>query len=129
MMEGMNVEWAAAMGFRRDVAERSMAMLDAAGMPHEFGLAMDVARFLREPLDEATMALVSGSARLRRLGFRVERDMDPEKALDIVRAEVAGQAEAYTHTIYGSAEVREAQGHTFSQMFSGLWERWFGPRV
>ena len=124
----MNIQWAAAMGFNRNEAQRSMTMVNAAAMPYEFGLAMDVARFLCVSLDEATSAVILGPSRLSRLGFRGQRDTLPDEARDRVRGEVVGQAEAYTHTIYGSMAVREAEGHTFSRVFTDLLERWFGSR-
>lgn len=124
----MSLEWAAAMGFPRVDAERCMAMLEAAALPYEFGLAMDIARFLRLPLDEAASALILGPSRLSRLGFRVEWTAQPGEARDVVRVEVMGQAEAYTRTLYGSMAVREAQGHTFSRVVTETLERWFGKR-
>lgn len=122
----MDVETAAAMGFMRDVTERSVGIIEAAGAPDDtLTVAMDLARFVRIPLDYATEALVMGPRRLRRLGLIVPDGADP---LAYVRGEVAGSAQMYTTTLYGQLDVREAQGHTFTAAFTGMVERLFGPR-
>ena len=119
----------AAMGFKRDVAERALRLLEASAWADDtLDLAMDVARYLRIPLDDATWALVMGPRHLRRLGFKVPLRASQDEYLAIVRADVAGQAEAYTHTIYGEMDIREAQGHTFSKVLTDTLARWFSPR-
>src|SRR5688572_8560865 len=102
----MTVEAAAAMGFKREDAEQAIAILDALGQPEDLDVAMDLARFVRIPLPDAAIALANPRY-LRRLGFAPDAD---------IRAEVAGQAKAYARTFYGSLDVREAQGHTFSRV-------------
>jgi hypothetical protein len=125
-MRGMNIEDAAAKGFKRDVSERSLAILEAMALPAEtLTVAMDLARYVRIPLDEATYALVMGRKRLRRLGLVVPEGADP---IGYVAAETAGQADAYTTTFYGGLDVREAQGHTFTRAFTSMFEQVFGPR-
>jgi hypothetical protein len=122
----VSVEDAAAMGFKSAEAEQSLALLAAvAAPPGAFAVAMDLARYVRVPLVDATAALVLGPRRLRGLGLAVPDGADP---IAYVGAETAGMAKAYTTTLYGSLEVREAQGHTFSRAFNDLLARWFGPR-
>jgi hypothetical protein len=106
------------MGFKREEAEQALAILAALARSADLDVAMDLARFVRIPLPDAAMAL-DDPRRLRRLGFTSAAD---------VRSEVAGMAEAYTHTLYGQWDVREAQGLTVSAAARRLAERMFGPR-
>ena len=122
----MSIEQAAAMGFRRDQVEPALRIIEAsAASPETLAVAMDLARYLHVPLADATDALIIGPRWLRRFGLIVPPGADP---LAFVREQVAGQAEAYTTTFYGSMAVREAQGHTFSRAFLRSVERVFGPR-
>jgi len=125
-MPGMTIEEAAAKGFKRDVAERSLAIIEAMALPADtLTVAMDLARYVRIPLTEATFALVEGRKRLRRLGIVVPETADP---IAFVAAETVGQAAAYATTFYGILDVREAQGHTFTRAFTAFVEQAFGPR-
>jgi hypothetical protein len=131
MMVGMDVDAAAAMGFKREQAEQSLAVLDALAFPESsFGVAMDLARFVQIPLLDATLALIHGGRRLRQLGIDIPKvvDSDPLTRLAAVDAVVYGQAKAYAGTFYGSLDVREAQGHTFTAVFLRFVESVFGPR-
>jgi hypothetical protein len=112
----VTVEVAAAMGFRRQEVETSLAILEAMAVPESLDVAMDLARFVRVPLVDATYALVTPK-RLRRLGLPVPTDSDIPEVIAIVRPVVAGQAAAYAKTWYGQSEVREAQGWTLGQNF------------
>ena len=111
-------EAAAAMGFTWAEAEPAVGLLDiVAAAPGTLETAMDLSRYMLIPLPEAATALVIGRRRLRRLGFDIPQDADP---LTFVREQVAGQAEAYTHTWAGGAAVRRAEGRTFGNAVEPL---------
>lgn len=122
----MDIEAAAALGFKRDVTEQSLAILEAAARPSaDLAVAMDLARYMNIGLGDATWALVGGRKALRRLGLTIPADADPT---EYVAKEAAGQAEAYAGSFFGSMDVREAQGHTFTAAFKGIVAAMFGPR-
>lgn len=108
----------AALGFKADEAERAMAIINAGARPDDLDVAMDLARYVRIPLADAAYALIGGDRALRRLGTSEAT----------VRADTAGMAAMYATTFSGQMEVREAQGRTFSKVFTDTIERWFGKR-
>lgn len=124
---------ATALGFKRSESDLALAIIEAANAPDgAFMVAMDLARFVQIPLRDAASLLALGMnrpRRLRRLGFEVPDWLPPDEVLAVVRDQVKGQAGFYTETFYGSMDVREAQGHTFSAAFWRLYESVFGPRA
>jgi hypothetical protein len=108
-----------ALGFTRTETDRAEAIFRAMGDRQELEVAMDLARFVRVPLEDAAMALC-WPHRLRHLGFEIPAGASVEEAVAAVRPVVAGMAQAYSRTFDGRLAVREAQGNTLRRLLERI---------
>ena len=116
------------LGFADDAQRDSLALLvaqvgdvnDALAIQR---VAMDLARLKGMSLAEAGTVLAkayNGSATaLQKMGIKLKKGTDGLEAIEAVQSRVAGQAQAYSETLAGSAEVMALSFDEFKESVGG----------
>lgn len=121
-------------GFSNEEAALSMARLlqathDTSFTMRAFQAAMDLARFRGISLEEATQALIlsfqGGGRLLKQFGIEVDDHASKETILAAVTQKLAGQTEAFSHTLAGQLQIGKQIIGEFSEALGGV----FAPAI